>query len=96
MTRTELAQILVTYSSAGLTNQRMAGNVVDAFIESLVEILMEKGSVSIPRFGSLVIASRKGGRFHNARTGEFTVVPAWNTVRFRPHQALKDMCKYLS
>ena len=70
-----------------------AEQVMDIFIESIVETLKKGDEVSIAGLGIFSAKERAARTARNPRTGETLEVPAMRVPKFRPAKALRDAVK---
>lgn len=76
-------------SKAGMTKAN-AENALNAFIDSVEEILAADGKLTLTGFGTFEVQERKERTGRNPRTGEEIKIPASKVVKFRPGKLLKD------
>jgi DNA-binding protein HU-beta len=70
-----------------------ATKVIDMFTSSVVSAIEEKKEISLIGFGSFTVGKREASTGRNPKTGEPLNIPAFNQVRFRAGQLLKEACK---
>ena len=68
----------------------LAQAAVEAILESIEDALQRGEDITISRFGSFVVSTRKASVMRNPRTGEQMSLPASRNVRFKAAKALKD------
>ena len=67
--------------------------VVDAFEETLMNVLAKGETVMFPGFGSFSVSNRAARTGKNFKTGEVIQVPASRYVKFKVGKTLKDSVK---
>lgn len=72
--------------------QVKAKEIVDTFSDSVTEALGSGKDVSIIGFGNFKVSRVAAKEGRNPRTGEPIQVPAYNQVKFKVGQKLKDAC----
>lgn len=70
--------------------QKDAAKFVDAFLNTVKDILVEGNSVRFMGFGSFDKIKRAARKGKNPATGEDLKIPAHNTVTFKASKPLKD------
>ncbi|GAB6057376.1 HU family DNA-binding protein [Desulfonatronum thiosulfatophilum] len=76
-------------NKAGMT-KASAENAINAFIDSVEEILAADGKLTLTGFGTFEVQERKERTGRNPRTGDEIKIPASKVVKFRPGKLLKD------
>ncbi len=87
MTKADL--VAKVANKAGITKAN-AENALNAFIDSVEEILAADGKLTLTGFGTFEVQERKERTGRNPRTGEEIKIPASKVVKFRPGKLLKD------
>lgn len=70
--------------------QKLAGEVVDAVLETITDELVDGGEVSLTGFGKFSVTERAEREGRNPSTGEPMMIPASNSVKFKASSNLKD------
>ena len=86
MTKDELAEKL----SSACDSKKQAGDVVDAFVNTVTETLAAGDEIRLTGFGTFTISHRKARAGVNPRTGEKLQIPARKAPVFRAGKALKE------
>lgn len=76
-------------SKAG-TSAADAGRSLQAFIDTVTEVLVEGDTVAIPGFGTFAPSHRPAREGRNPQTGEAMKIAASTTAKFKLGKALKD------
>lgn len=63
---------------------------VDAFLDSVTEILQNNESLVITGFGTFSVSETKAREGRNPQTGEKITIPAGKKVKFTPGKNLKE------
>lgn len=87
MNKADLVEKLAEKS--GLT-KAASEKLLNAFLESVTEILLAEGRLSLAGFGTFVVECRQERNGRNPRTGDVIKIPAAKVVKFRPGKKLKD------
>lgn len=85
--RTELISAISEKSGA---TKKSAGEMLDAFMDTVKETVAAGNSVSLTGFGVFECKTRKARTAHSPVTGETIQVPERKAVAFRPGKHLKD------
>ena len=85
--KTELVSMLS--EKTGFT-QATAKQAVDAFIESITDILKMGGSVAFPGFGKFSVLGRSAGDIRHPGTGKLMTTKDSKVVKFSVSNKLKD------
>jgi len=81
----------ITYISEKHTTTKVeAEKVIDMFTSSIMGALGEGNEVSLIGFGNFSVSKVAARAGRNPRTGEVVQVPAYNQVRFKVGQKMKD------
>lgn len=67
--------------------------VIDAFLETSTSALVNGVDVNLSGFGKFVVTERAERKGRNPQTGEEMIIPAVNTVKFKPSSSLKEAVK---
>ena len=70
-----------------------AERALNAFIDSVEEILVSEKKLTLTGFGTFVVEMRDARTGRNPRTGAPIDISASNVVKFRPGKLLKDAIK---
>ncbi len=70
---------------------RSSKKLVDAMFSHMIDILLSGESLKIVRFGTFCPLFKQARKGINPTTGDAIVIPARNTVSFRPSPLLKKM-----
>ena len=87
MTGAELARALAVNRGLPL---KVAEEVVDVFIATLSEALIEGGTVELRGFGTFYVRDADAYTARNPQTGEPVDVPARRMAAFRPASGLRE------
>jgi DNA-binding protein HU-beta len=87
MNKQELLKVVTDKSGV---SQKDAGAVLDAFIESITEVLKAKDKVTLVGFGVFETVERKVRIGRNPKTGAEIKIPATIRPKFKPGKTLKD------
>jgi DNA-binding protein HU-beta len=79
-------------TKAGLS-KRDAGEAVDAFLETITDVLKSRDSVSFTGFGKFSTSDRAARQGVNPRTGEKVQIAATTVPRFQAGSSLKSAVK---
>jgi DNA-binding protein HU-beta len=90
MTKAEL--VAKVAEKANLTKAN-AERALNAFLESVEEVLVNEKKLTLTGFGTFVVEERKSRTGRNPRTGSSITIPACKVVKFRPGKLLKEACK---
>lgn len=85
----KIAEELSANSDTKVTQKGVA-EIVDAFIESVKESLVNGEKVSIAGFGVFDVVEQAARTARNPQTGGTVEVPAKNKPKFKAAKALKD------
>ncbi len=70
-----------------------AEKAVNAFLDSVQEVLLVEGKLTLTGFGTFAVEARPGRKGRNPRTGTAITIPASKVVKFRAGKNLKDSVK---
>ena len=70
--------------------QKDAAQNIDAFLNTITEVLAEGDKVSFVGFGTFEVTERAAREGRNPRTGESMMIEAMKTPRFKAGKLLKD------
>lgn len=70
--------------------QKDAAQHIDAFLNTITEVLAEGDKVSFVGFGTFEVTERAAREGRNPRTGESMMIEAIKTPRFKAGKLLKD------
>jgi DNA-binding protein HU-beta len=90
MTKAELIQKIATKAD---TTKASAERALNAFLESVKDVLAKSGKLTLTGFGTFVVEKRNARKGRNPRTGATITIPASKVVKFRPGKNLKDSVK---
>lgn len=88
ITKTDLAEAL--YMDVGL-NKCEANEFVDAFFNSIKDILVDGKDVKLSGFGNFELRDKKGRPGRNPKTLEKVSIPPRRIVSFKPGQKIRDI-----
>ena len=71
-------------------NKKEAGIKVDAFLETLTEVLVNGDEVTFTGFGKFSVAQKEARLCRNPKTGEQVQVPAKKVAKFKAGKSLAD------
>ena len=86
MTKTELIALIA--SKTGVS-KRLAGDMVNAFLDGVTASLKKGNKVTLTGFGTFKISNRAARNGVNPRTGEALKIPAMKLPTFKAGKALK-------
>jgi len=86
MTKTQLINYVA--EKVGVT-KKLAAEMVDAFLEGIIEGVKKDGEVRIQGFGVFKLSSRKARTGVNPRTGEKIKIPAMKLPVFKAGSEFK-------
>ncbi len=69
-----------------------AEKVIDMFTSSVIDVVAQGSEISLIGFGSFSISKVKARTGRNPKTQQPMAIPAYNQVRFKVGQKLKDAC----
>lgn len=87
MNKKELVQTISNKS--GLT-QKDVTNVVEYFMETVIEQLAKHENIQLVGFGSFEVVARASRMGRNPKSGETVEIPASVVPKFKPGKVLKD------
>lgn len=90
MTKAELVAKIA--DKANLTKAN-AERALNAFLESVEDVLVSEKKLTLTGFGTFVVEDRKQRTGRNPRTGAEITIPATKVVKFRPGKLLKEAVK---
>lgn len=90
MTKAELVDKIAAKADLTKVNAERALN---AFVDSVQDILVAEGKLTLTGFGTFVVESRKERMGRNPRTRQPIKIPAIKVVKFRPGKLLKESVK---
>jgi len=83
-------ELIATIAISGGVSKVNAGRALDVVLTNITGA-MEKGErVTLSGFGCFKVVERATKRGRNPRTGEPLIIPAHNTVKFRPGKNLNS------
>jgi len=85
------ADLIEAVSRATELNKKQAEEIVNTFLESIIDSLNRGEGVELRGFGSFRIRSRGPRMGRNPRTGESVKVPAKKVPYFKVGRHLKEM-----
>ena len=88
MNKKELVAAVAT--SCG-TTQTEAGNVINAFCDTVIGQLKDGNGVALPGFGQIIAKHRPSRQVRNPSTGEQMMTQAKNVAQFKPSVGLKNL-----
>ncbi|MCY4262918.1 MAG: HU family DNA-binding protein [Candidatus Dadabacteria bacterium] len=87
LTKSQLSSSLA--EKVGVTKGE-AKTMIDALASILCEEVKEKGELTIPGIGKMVLSNRSARTGRNPATGEVINIPARKVLKFRVAKACKD------
>ena len=90
MNKTEIVNVVA--EKTGFTKKDLT-LVLEEFLGSMTDALVEGEEVSLFGFGKFVVAEKAQTTARNPQTGMEVIVPKRNVVKFRPASALKEAVK---
>lgn len=70
-----------------------AKKFVESFFSSLIEILKEKGTVTLRGFGNFKLVERKERKIINPKTKKFIKTSPKKILTFKPYNKFKNLLK---
>ncbi|MDX1608232.1 MAG: HU family DNA-binding protein [Candidatus Spechtbacterales bacterium] len=90
MTKDDLVSKLA--DKAGVS-KKDAGDVLDAFTDTVTAALSGGDSVTLTGFGTFSVSHRAARKGRNPQTGEELQIPAMNVPKFKAGKGLKEAVK---
>lgn len=90
MTKADLVDKIA--ETSGLT-KAASEKALNAFLDSVKEILLHEGRLNLTGFGTFAVESRGERKGRNPRSGATITIPASKVVKFRSGRKLKDTIK---
>lgn len=87
MNKTQLIDHLATKLGV---SKRLAGDMLNAFLEGVTATLSKGGKVALPGFGTFSVSERAAREGRNPQTGETIQIAASKVARFKAGKGLKD------
>lgn len=87
MNKDQLLDVLAT--KAGVT-KKQAGDVIDAFTETVSSTLSSGDTVALTGFGTFQVSHRAARAGVNPKTGEKLQIPEMDVPKFKAGKALKQ------
>lgn len=87
MTKDQLVEAIAEKTG---TSKAVAGEMVNAFIETVTATLSKGDSVTLTGFGSFLVSHRAARKGRNPQTGAELQIPEMDVPRFKAGKALKD------
>lgn len=84
------AQLIDSIASGADVHKAVAGRVLDATINAIIDALGKGDDVSLVGFGTFTVKSRAARTGRNPRTGEVIQISAAKVPTFKAGKALKD------
>jgi DNA-binding protein HU-beta len=84
------ADLVAKIAGKAQTTKAGAERSLNAFLESVEEVLKKEGKLTLTGFGTFSVESRKARTGRNPRPGAAIKIPASRVVKFRPGKTLKD------
>ena len=79
------------FKKADLQHKTQAERLVNIFIETIEECVIEDNKVEFTGFGSFFTVDKPETKGKNPRTGEEVIVPAKKVVRFKAGKNFKEI-----
>lgn len=90
MTKTQMIALVAEKTGV---SKRLAGDMVNAFLNGIVAGVKKNGKVSFTGFGTFGISNRKARTGVNPRTGASIQIPAMKLPKFKAGKAFKAAIK---
>ncbi len=71
--------------------KKSSTEMVDTVLEGITKVLKSGEDVVFVEFGKFYIHSKKERRGRNPKTGDFLLIPASKTIRFKPGKTLRRL-----
>jgi DNA-binding protein HU-beta len=78
------------YAAKTGASKKAAGEYVEAFLETVEEVLMAKDSVQFVGWGTFEVKETAARQGRNPKTGEAIDIPAKKAVKFKVGKKLQD------
>ena len=76
--------------------QVQASDLVQAFLDAVVETVVQEGRVELRNFGVFELKTRAPRKARNPRTGETLIVPERQAIVFKPGRAFEEQLTSLA
>lgn len=83
-------QLVTALSEKAGVSKKDAGEVLDAFTDTVTATLSKGDSITLTGFGAFSVSHRAARQGRNPQTGAALQIPAMNVPRFKAGKALKD------
>ncbi len=83
------ADLVAKIANNGKMTKAGAERALNAFLDSVQDVLVKEGKLAITGFGTFAVETRKARKGRNPRTGAAITIPAAKVVKFRPGKNLK-------
>lgn len=87
LTRKELTETLAGRLGFSQSNCAL---IVDSFLDSLKQSMMQGESIKLVHFGTFTVRNKSPRRGRNPRTGETITIKKRQAVSFRPSKKLRE------
>lgn len=84
------SELITAIASKANTTQAEAGRVLNAFLETVTEVLQKGESLVLVGFGSFDVKDRAARQARNLQTGKPMTIPAKKAPVFKAGKTLKD------
>ena len=89
MTKREFAERF--FKKADLQHKVQAERLVNTFLETIKECVIEDNKVEFTGFGCFFTVDKSETKGKNPRTGEEVIIPAKKVVRFKAGKSFKEI-----
>lgn len=86
MNKIELVEAM---AQKGELTKKDAEKALNAFMETVEEVLTEKGKIALIGFGTFEVVERKERTGRNPKTNEEIIIPGGFAPKFKPGKVLK-------
>ncbi len=83
-------ELIESISSKLGSSKAEAERAIDAFVETVTNVLTKGDSITITGFGTFTVSKRAARQGVNPRSGEKIQIPAMTVPKFKAGKSLKD------
>lgn len=87
------ANFISAYAERTGESKKRAGELVDAFLENVTDVLVAKDAIQFTGWGTFKTVEAKSRKARNPKTGAEVIVPAKIKVKFTVGKKLKELVK---
>lgn len=78
------SELIVQIAKETNLTQKRVGEIVDALLETIIEVVKEEGSLTFTNFGKFEKKLRKERKGVNPKTGDLILIPPKEVFIFKP------------